>query len=194
VKKFLAAAAVVAPVMMIAPAAPASADSVCAPVTIDGQPVCQDVTPVEQAIANAEATALAELDAVLTVVDPFIQPTEWSAQLEADCLEAPGAPTGDVVLVDVVTPDQANPWQCEGTEITVPPFTRVPGTTEHIHVPQVCVTTTNTCAGPVDEDIPTPVDVTELQVCQTPVRIYFSNVDWTWHREYGTSVCSSVSL
>lgn len=217
-KKFVAAAAVLAAAIATLTAVPASADSVCAPITVDGQPiVCVDTTPIDQAVAQAEATALetaAQAEATAAeavalaeatagelasiVLGPLV-PAINLAVAEEQCETAPGAPTGNLLLIDIVTPDQPTPpsnIQCSGTELTIPSFTGQPGPTQRVHVPQICLTTTGTCVGPVDQDVQVPLDPAALKLCQTPVTIFlgYENGVWGWYRVYGATTCNSIPV
>lgn len=205
--KILAAIAALAPALMILPAPSASADSVCAPVTIDGQLVCQDLTPVEQAIANAEATALADAATAegiaLGVVDTVLSPLDPEArysQEQAQCATSVPHDSRNLIAVDAVTVDNEGPtsqWsqypECSGSEVTVPPVGTVPGPTQHVHVPQVCLTTTDTCVGPVDQDVQLPAEPNPT-VCTQPEHIdYTPFSSQHWYRVYeGPISCVSV--
>jgi hypothetical protein len=212
VKKLLAAVAALAPAIALLPAAPASADSVCAPVTIDGQPVCQDVTPIEQAIATAEATALATATTVEglaffvlgTALGPFT-PEVFYADVQAECLTGAPQDSANVVAVDVVQPANVGllgggaSWsgptfpECRGTEVTVPSPGTAPGPIEHVHVPQICLTTTGNCVGPVDQDIQVPIQPT-VSVCTQPETIQYTPYSFNhWYRTYdGPISCTTV--
>lgn len=181
-KKLLAAVAVLAPVLAVLPAGPADASSVCAPITIDGQPVCQDLTPIEQVIADAELL----LQPVLAV--------GTAASVMEQCVTGTFDPTPSRVNIDVVTSDGSGSLVCRGTEISIEFPVASPGPTTHLHVPEVCVTLTNTCVGPVDRDVALPVGPgASLTVCQTPVTIYEDG--FSWQRQYtGPSDCVVVPL
>ncbi|MDQ1685309.1 MAG: hypothetical protein QOC82_2046 [Frankiaceae bacterium] len=185
-KKFVAAVAVLAPVMAFAPTSPANADSVCAPITIDGQPVCQDLTPIEQAITNAEVELLQALSPVLTVGN--------SASVALDCIRGAFDPTVSRITVDVVTGKGDGELVCSGTAISVDMPLASPGPTEHVHVPQICVTVTNTCAGPVDQDVTFPLGLgSSVSACETPETVSWNGTRWV--REYtGPSTCVSVPV
>jgi len=201
VKKLLAAAAVLASAIAVLPVAPAGADSVCAPVTIDGQPVCQDLTPVEQAVATAEATALAVIGIVLEPVQPEL----GYAVDQEQCVRSVPHDSSNVVAVDVVEPygetlfsRPSSPYyrECRGNEVTIPAVATTPGTVQHVHVPEICLTTTGTCAGPVDQDVQMPPQTSPVRVCTQPERIWFSSYsdEWGWHRDYlGPIACTQVS-
>jgi len=185
VKKFLAVVAVLAPVVALLPAAPASADSVCTPVTLDGKPVlCEDLTPVEQAVADAEATvaqteqAIAAAEATVlqiaaAVVGEVIDTAEPLAQqaiTTATTCERVVTSDGKVsVYVAATSDDTGSAVACSGYRVTLAAGQDA-GTTP-VHVPQACVTITNTCAGPVDTTLPLPT-VVITTVCVQPA-------DWT---------------
>ena len=185
-KKLLAAAAVLGPAIALAPAVPASADSVCLPITIDGQPLCEDLTPVEQAIAAAEAELFQALAPVITIGN--------SASVALDCIRGTFDPSASDVTVDVVTGKGDGELVCTGTAISVQPPIASPGPTEHVHVPEICVTVTNTCAGPVDQDVILPAQLgSALSVCETPETIAWNGS--RWQRQYtGPSTCVSVPV
>jgi hypothetical protein len=196
-KKYLAAIAVLAPVLTILPAAPASADSVCAPVTIDGQPVCQDVTPIEQGIATAEATAVATAAyAEATALAEYAAiwnlggPVTFAIGAEFNCQRWAPASSTSTLYIEAVLPNATNDY-CNGSEITVQlPQPSAPGLTRHVHVPQVCVTTVNLCVGPVDQDVQVPVTLSAVAVCSQPIMIGTNG-----YREYtGSRTCTSVPL
>ena len=144
-KKLLAGVAVLAPAIALLPIAPASADTVCLPITIDGQPVCQDTAPVDQAVAQAEATALG-------VVGPFIGPeldgTRW-------CDKVVSESDGVVATIGTYTPAPGPGYgsYCNGWELRIEASAGA-GTTP-AHIPQVCLTTTGTCVGGIDTSVPT---------------------------------------
>lgn len=196
-KKLLAAIAVLAPALTIAPAAPASADSVCAPITVDGQQVCQDLTPIEQAIANAEATALGIADTVLLPLDPE---RRYSGE-QIDCVTSAPHDAGNLIAVDVVTVDNEGPtsqWsqypECAGSEVTVPPVGTTPGPVQRVHVPEVCLTTTDTCVGPVDQDVQIPFEPAPAVCTQPETILYTPYSAQHWYRQYdGPISCTSVS-
>jgi len=174
VKKLLAAVAVLAPLLVVLPASSANADSVCAPITVDGQPVCQDTTPINQLLADIQALEFSLIGNPDTAVQ---------------CTLGTTSPRTDEVVVDVVFGDPQGYVRCYGTEITVTPTAAVPMQTTHIHVPQVCATTTGTCVGPVDEDVSLPsTPSASLSICETPVTIYDDG--FGWRRQYtGPSTC-----
>lgn len=185
-KKLFAAAAALAPVIALLPSAPASADSVCAPVTVDGQPVCQDLTPVEQAIAAAELELIQALAPVIAAGN--------SASVASDCIRGTLDPAVSRITLDVVTGKGDGELVCTGTAISVAPPLASPGATEHVHVPEICVTVTNTCAGPVDQDVDLPAQLgSAFSVCETPETIAWDGSRWV--RQYtGPSTCISVPV
>lgn len=152
--------AVLASALVLMPASSANADDVCAPITVDGQPVCQDLTPVEQAVADAEATALADAaiaeGIALGVVDTVLMPLDPELRYageQAQCATSAPDDSRNLIAVDAVTVDNESPtsqWsqypECSGSEVTVPPIGTKPGPTQHVHVPQVCLTTTGMCS------------------------------------------------
>src|SRR4051794_29709418 len=62
-RKLLAVVAIAAPMIVMLPAAPATADSeTCVPITADGQPIfCANTQPVSDALAQANELAQQEL-------------------------------------------------------------------------------------------------------------------------------------
>ncbi len=84
-------------------------------------------------------------------------------------------------------------FPCTGTGTFIQPFATVPGSTIHLHVPQLCLTTTGTCVGPVDKDVQAPVEPGAISVCQRYVEWYD---EWTgvWYRNVGPASCTSVPL
>ena len=111
----------------IAPATTASADpNVCAPITVDGAPLCVDLGIV-------------------------LGPATLIAQEETSCSGAANGPTG--VYVGAPTLEGF----CEGVGVWVQVSgPSVATNSTPVHVPQICLTTTNTCVGGVDEYVPTP--------------------------------------
>lgn len=194
-KKQLAVLAAAIAVSVVAlPMAPASASSVCAPITVDGQPVCQDITPVEQAIAQAEWTVanavpmlLAEYMYLWNTLAPVTYPT--GAEFNCEVRGAP-APSLTEVDVEVVTPS-ADGMTCDGVDLSVV-FGQVlgSGSSQHVHVPQICLTTTGTCLGPIDRDIATP-NIGGVDVCAQPVHLVRDQYNSTvWTRTYsGPKTC-----
>jgi hypothetical protein len=190
VKKFACLVVLGLAAAFVAPATSASADSVCAPITIDGQPVCQDITPVEQALAPVEQ-AIAAVEQAIVNAEKLI-PDVGNPQIDEQCILGTSSARPDQVVIEVVINDKPGLLWCDGTEITVTPTVSVPTQPTHFHVPQVCVTTSNTCVGPVDQDVDVPTDPTaSLTVCQTPVTVYSDGSQW--RRFYtGDSTCTSV--
>jgi len=162
VKKLLAAIAAVVPAFTLLPATSASAEVICVPITVDGQPLfCQDTAPVDaaiqevtlelsQAITTAQqvATGLQSQAAALTLVCPRIN------------IGGAGA-TIYLATTASITPDTLT---CTGEKITI----SVKTTGQPAHVPQICLTTTGTCVGPVDETVPVPATTQPLSVCVEP--------------------------
>lgn len=162
-KRILATIAVVVLAGTLLPATSASADVVCVPITIDSQPLfCQDTAPVDAAIqevtlALSEAITTAQVLAEgvgsealeLAVVCPRIVPTAGGAAIY-------------VATTASITPTTLT---CSGEKITV----TVQTTGQPVHVPQICLTTTGTCVGPVDETVPVPARPQPLTVCVQPM-------------------------
>jgi hypothetical protein len=197
VKKFVAVVAVLAPTLTFLPAAPASADSVCLPITIDGQQVCQDLTLVEQEVASAEATVAAVADQALAVVATAqglaVGVVESVAGPEYDgtsyCDRLTQEPNGVVVSVGTFgpppTPHADNDiGQCTSYDLTIE-ANGATGVTP-VHVPQVCVTTTGTCVGGIDTGVPTPQ--VSYTVCLLPYTQVITSTGPA-QRSDGTSVC-----
>ena len=166
-KKLLAVVAVLAPALTLLPAAPASADNVCLPITIDGQPVCQDTAPVDQAVVQAEATAAEVADELLTLVADgeglaigvvrSVAGPEYDGTTYCDSV----SPMDDGVIVTVGTfgplpsPHAVNDiGQCDSYQLTIKADAGIGGTI--VHVPEVCLTTTGTCVGGINTTVPTP--------------------------------------
>ena len=162
-KKLLAVAAIVGPALMFVPAAPASASSVCLPITIDGQPVCQDTTPVDQALAQAESELQSALATVLGTVSFAANDAAGDATI---CPRIQPQPNGAKVYVPVSYDGSAGSDLCLGYEISI----AVSTSGQPVHVPQVCLTTTGTCVGPIDETLPVPDGAqSPLELCVQPM-------------------------
>lgn len=173
-KKLLAVVAVLAPVVALLPATPASADVVCVPITVDGQPIfCTDAQPVTDAVAEVEAAAAGAEAALLGVGSFAIDEAEAAARdvtgAVTVCPRIEPEPGGVNVYV-AASYDEFNGYDdCIGYKVSI--VTRTAGLP--VHVPQVCLTTTGTCVGPVDQTIPGP-DQTQspVEICAVPVLWY----------------------
>lgn len=188
-RRLLTVVAVVAPLVSVLPAARASADTVCLPITIDGQQVCEDITPVQQAVAEVESTVIAVADTLLgevasveqAVVDlvgqtpagPWYNGVSWCDGVVAE-------PNGVVVSIGNFVRQPDGTRLCSGYELRIEANVGV-GTIP-VHVPQVCLTTTGTCVGGIDTSAPMPG--LSYNVC---LRSYWelmkSNGD-SWGRNY----------
>lgn len=127
----------------------AHADQTCVPITVDGQPVfCADLTPVTDTV-----------DSVVGTVQTTAQQYEAIA---ANCV------ADEPDIFGVVVPSVATD-SCDEFYVTSDPYLEMliqgPGITEPVHVPQVCVVTTGTCAGPYDTTITVPVTPYALHMC-----------------------------
>lgn len=162
-KKLLAVVALVAPMIALLPATSAVAtDNVCAPITADGQPIfCADVQPVDDLLAQLNPTvAQVEALAALVLSDAERLPVDEENGLEhCDVTTSHGNET-DVYLSTGGTQDPVG-YGCSGVKVSVtqPSSSSVP-----VHVPQLCLTTTGTCVGPVDAAVPVP-NTSGLEVC-----------------------------
>jgi len=168
VKKFLVAVAVVGSALTGSLAAPANADSVCLPITIDGVPVCEDLTPVEQPVNDALQTVTntvdGEVQTVTGIVDGQVQPAEDNVQQAKFCTRIVSASGSYEVYVPVTWYSDSSRYDpygndvvCQGYVITITPSAEVGTTT--VHVPEVCLTTTDTCVGPANPSIPDQANV-----------------------------------
>lgn len=169
-KKLVAVLAVLAPALTLIPAAPALADTVCAPITVDGQPLfCADTQPVDDAVAEAELVA-AEVAATPECVR--VEPQSNGVTIFVPVMPVERIPSGDV---------------CWGYKITITANT----SSQPVHVPQVCVTTTGTCVGPFDNTVPVPDLAQPLQVC-AETRAWWK-VDGVW-QDYQAGIILMPSL
>jgi len=170
------------------------------------------MTPIEQAIASAESTALETAATVeglaFFVADTALAPLSpelFYADVQAECVAGAPHDSANVVAVDVVQPTNVGllssgaSWagptfpECRGTEVTIPQAGTSAGPVEHVHVPQVCLTTTGNCVGPVDQDIQVPVQPT-LSVCTQPESVQYTPYSGDhWYRTYdGPISCTTV--
>lgn len=164
-KKLLAAVAVLASALALLLAPSASADNVCAPITVDGQPIfCTDTQPVDDVIAEAGA-------AYATVTSDV----NSMSQAVKDCGRVEPQTNGVNLYVAYWSYQSSNEEGCEGYKVSL-----AAGTSDHlVHVPQICLTTIGTCVGPVDEFVPEP-DLT-----QSPLRACVQKVSWWGSRGSG---------
>jgi hypothetical protein len=164
VKKLLTAVAGVTAVvtaLTLLPATSASADVICVPITVDGQPLfCQDAAPVDAAIQEVTL----ELSHAIVTAQVLAEGAASQALTLAGCARIVPTPGGAVVYVATTTSLTPYTLTCSGEKITVTTQT----TGQPVHVPQICLTTTGTCVGPVDETVPVPTTMQPLTVCIQP--------------------------
>lgn len=180
-KKLLAVAAIVAPALMFVPVAPASASSVCLPITIDGQPVCQDTTPVDQAVAQAEAT-LATVEAQALGLVRSTSPSYYDGIGHCDAVHPES--NGVVVTFGQYVPN-GTVEECVGYELPVEADAGT--TTIPAHVPQVCLTTTGTCVGGIDTSVPVPA--LAYTICMRSWQQYYDQYGTAYMTTYGAGPC-----
>ncbi len=161
-KKVLATIAVAVLACTLVPATSASADVVCVPITVDGQPLfCQDTAPVDA--AYQQATLLLS-EAISTAQSTAEGVGSEAIEMGVVCPRITIGGYGSTIFVATaatITPDTLT---CTGEKITI-----YAHTTAHLqHVPQICLTTTGTCVGPVDEWVPVPSTSQPLTVCVEP--------------------------
>jgi len=173
VKKLLAVVAVLAPALTLLPAAPASADNVCLPITIDGQPVCQDTAPLDAIVAQVQSTIAQAIVLAEGTVD---SETAQAVRLATVCPRIESNANSVVVYVATGSDQTSDETVCTGYKITVESQTGQP-----VHIPQICLTTTGTCVGPVDETIPgLAAGESPLTVCVQAVYWWRANSTTQW--------------
>jgi len=164
VKKLLTAVAAitaVVPALTLLPATAASAEVICAPITVDGQPLfCQDTAPVDA--AYQEVTR--ELSHAIVTAQSLAESTASQALTLAGCARIVPTSGGAAIYVATATSVTQTSVTCSGEKITVTLQT----TGQPVHVPQICLTTTGTCVGPVDDTVPVPATTQPLTVCVEP--------------------------
>lgn len=161
-KKSLAGVALaVLTVTLLQPTA-ASAEVICAPITVDGQPLfCQDTAPVDA--AYQEATLLLS-EAIGTVESTASGLASDALELAVICPRVVPVQGGAAIYVATTASVTQTALTCSGEKITV----TVQTAGQPVHVPQICLTTTGTCVGPVDETVPVPATTQPLTVCVQP--------------------------
>ena len=149
-KKLLAVVAVLAPVIALLPASPAAADTICAPITVDGQPLfCTDTQPVNDAVAEIEATLAPVESLVVGTALPIVTGVEGDVTF---CPRIEPQAGGANVFIAYASSQGADYQSCSGYEISVVE----PTSGQAVHVPQICLTITGTCVGPVDQTVTAP--------------------------------------
>src|SRR5579885_2932063 len=141
-KKLLAVMAALVPVMVLAPVTRAdAADPVCLPITVDGQPVCLDKQPVDDAVA----AAVAEAFQVVAIAEGLPSTASSLAQdvrkLATICPRVASDSDGMAVYVPDQVWDDPGTQQlyCAGYKVSV---TGVTTEAVPVHFPQICLTTT----------------------------------------------------
>src|SRR5262249_11558334 len=140
-------------------------------ITVDGQPVfCADTSPVDSVVATAEDDLAALEDTATATAGSVAATAEYDAagweDIATVCPRVESS--GDTTTVYIAdnaghAPDFLG---CAGYKVTVE---GAPGsTTQHVHVPQVCLTTTNTCVGPANQDVTAPTVPGTATVCVVP--------------------------
>ena len=161
-KKILTAVALVVLALTLLPATAASADVVCAPITVDGQPLfCQDTAPVDAAIQEVTLLLSHTISEALSAAEGV---GSEALELAVICPRIVPTPGGAAIYVATTTAITQTALTCSGEKITV----TVQTTGQPVHVPQICLTTTGTCVGPVDETVPVPATAQPLTVCVQP--------------------------
>ena len=162
-KKMLAVVAGLVPAITLLPATAASAEVICAPITVDGQPIfCTDTAPIDAAVQQAE---LALSEAIVTAQSAASSVSADATRLTLICPRVQPFANGAVIYIATESSQTPDEVDCSGEKITVTAQT----TGQPVHVPQICLTTTGTCVGPVDQTVPVPATTQPLTICIQPI-------------------------
>jgi hypothetical protein len=178
----IVAIAIIAPMMALVPAAPAAADSqTCLPITADGQPIfCADTQPLtdafaeadvleQEAEATAEATAAIAESTALSVAAQALGEATSTQTAITSCRRVESQPNGYTIYLGYASFVAGGELYCGGYKITA---TTGPQSDTPVHVPLLCLTTTETCVGPIDETVQAP------DSSQSPLHLCVQSASW----------------